>query len=362
MSSTDKKNISPAQPRREIKIGGVEFKPGKKGVVDLPIGSLIDYQPVTMTVHVRRGRKDGPCLLVTAGLHGDEINGVEIIRRLLKSRLLSSLSGDLIAIPVVNMPAFLARSRYLPDRRDLNRLFPGSAKGSLGGRLAYAFCSEVMPLCTHAIDMHTGAVGRPNLPQIRVSPGDEIGFEMAKAFKPPVVIEAGLRDQSLRASYYRNAKPSILYEAGEARRLDSSAVRYGFRGIISVMRFLEMLPTEKKPSIQKSKTVFSPSTSWIRASSGGIFTPLARLGKAVPSGGILGIVADPFGRHETKIKSAADGVVIGISREATVDEGDALFHVAASADAERAEAHIEKSGAVLEASPETEHVDFPDEI
>lgn len=358
MSSESSKSKTAPEP---LVVGDQEFFPGERGVVDIPIGSLIDYQPVTMTVHVLRGKRPGPCLLVSGGLHGDEIVGVEIIRRLLKTRLLNRLRGDLLAVPVVNMPAFLSQSRYLPDRRDLNRLFPGSAAGSLGSRLANAFLTQVVEACTHAIDMHSGAVGRPNLPQIRVSPGDTEGFEMAKAFRPPVVIETSLRAGSLREMLYSRGKPCILYEAGEAHRLAPDAVRYGVRGIVSAMRSLEMLPPEKKsakePAKRRHKTVVSTLTSWSRAPRGGIFAPEVELGQAVTPGTVLGVVADPFGRHETPIKCRADGVVIGISREATVNEGDALYHVAVTNDPESAEAQIIRSDEILEESAEP-HVEW----
>lgn len=341
----------PADP---LVIGGQEFLPGDKGIVDIPIGSLIDYQPVTMTAHVRRGRKDGPRLLVSAALHGDEIVGVEIIRRLLGMRLLNRLRGTLVAVPVVNMPAFLSHSRYLPDRRDLNRLFPGSGVGSLGSRLAQAFLQEVVEPCSHAIDMHTGATGRPNLPQIRISPGDTEGYDMAMAFHPPVVLESSLRAGSLREAFYSRAKPSILYEAGEAHRIDSDAVRYGVRGVVSVMRHLDMLPRDKKTEVsrQRHRTVVSTLTSWARAPRGGIFTPKVGLGQAVNPGMEIGFVADPFGKHETPITTRVDGVVIGISRDATVNEGDGLFHIAVTQDPAHAERQIQRSDDLLERTAE----------
>lgn len=347
---------SPSQDEPPLRIGERDFSPGERGVVDIGVGSLIDYQPVTMTVNVLRGKKPGPRLLVSAALHGDEIVGVEVIRRLLRTRLLQRMRGDLIVVPVVNMPAFLSRSRYLPDRRDLNRLFPGSPSGSLGGRLANAFLNEIIANCTHAIDMHSGAVGRPNLPQVRVSPGDHEGYEMAKAFRPPVVIETSLRAGSLREMLYSRGKPCILYEAGEAHRLDPDAVRYGVRGIVSVMRFLQMLPAEKKqktePTSLRHRTVVSTLTSWSRAPRGGIFAPEVELGRAVTPGTNLGVVADPFGGHETPITCRVDGVVIGISREATVNEGDGLFHIAVTRDPAHAEEQILRSDEILEETAE----------
>ncbi len=336
----------------DITIGGETFRPGQKGFVELPIGSLIDYQPVTMSVEVFRGRRPGPSLLLTAGIHGDEIIGVEILRRLLKSRTLRSLRGTLVVVPVVCMPAFLSRSRYLPDRRDLNRLFPGSPDGSLGGRLAATFAEEIVSKCTHAIDFHAGAIGRPNLPQIRISPDDEASMDLAKAFQPPVILETSLRDGSLRSLFSKRKIPSLLYEAGEAERLDSAAVRYGLRGIFSVMRHLEMLPPLRRMSPPKSKTLIASGTSWVRAPQGGLFTSLVDLGKAVSPGSKLGLMGDPFGRHETPLVSEMEGVVIGINRAGTADEGDALFHIATIKNPEKAEAHIQRSDEILE-----EHTD-----
>lgn len=335
-----------------LTIGSATFLPGESGVVDLPIGSLTGYLPVTMSVHVRRGRKPGPTLLLTAGIHGDELIGIEILRRILQARNLRNISGTLIVVPVVCMPAFLNRGRYLPDRRDLNRLFPGSPGGSLGSRLAHTFLEEVVAHCTHSIDFHGGAVGRPNLPQIRISPGDATAAEMAKAFKPPVVIETGLREGSLRHHLRTLGVPALLFEGGEALRISSDAVRYGVRGVTSVMRHLGMLPTPRTRTEPATRTVFSNHTVWVRAHQGGLVIPLIDLGRAIVPGTKLGFIADPFGRHETIIHSEFEGVVIGILREGHADEGDALFHIATTPNPRRAEAQIQRSDEILE-----EHTD-----
>jgi predicted deacylase len=335
-----------------LTIGGRAFRPGEKGVVELPLGSLIDYQPVSMTVEVRRGKQPGPTMLLLAGVHGDELIGVETLRRVLKSKSLQGLRGTLIVVPVVCMPAFLARTRYLPDRRDLNRLFPGSPDGSFGGRLAATFVEEVVSRCTHAIDFHAGAVGRPNLPQIRVTTGDTAALELAKAFQPPAVIETSLREGSLRSVFSKLGIPSLLYEAGEAHRLDPSSVRYGLRGVFSVLRHLEMLPPLKRKSPPKSKTIVASGTSWVRAPQGGVLTCLVDLGQAVTPDTKLGLVGDPFGRHETPITTGMDGFIIGINRLATADEGDALFHLATVSNPEKAQAHIIRSDELME-----EHTD-----
>ncbi len=347
-----------------LRIGEQEFQRGERGVVDVAVGHMIDYQPVNMTVHVRRGRRPGPCLIVSAALHGDEINGVEIVRRVLRTALLNRLRGDLIAVPVVNVPAFLARSRYLPDRRDLNRLFPGSSAGSLGARLAYCFVNQVLVHCTHSIDIHTGALNRPNLPQVRYSAGDEESLAMAKAFHAPVVLESAIRDGSLRQTLFGEGKSSIVFEGGEAHRLDPASVRYGVRGVISVMRYLGMLPKEKSGDKggsgaeegsqllngprRRMKTLVSRFTFWTRAPRGGIFTPYVEIGKAVGPDTVLGIVADPFGRHETTVYAKEEGVIIARTFEATVDEGDALFHIALTRDPGKMEQHILRSGEDIE--------------
>ena len=345
MSDTESHLASYSDP---LVIGKQSFKPGKKGGVVLTVGSHLDYQPVDMCVHVRRGRKPGPTLLLTAGIHGDELTGVEILRRLLKSRRLQSLRGSLLVIPVVCMPAFLNRSRYLPDRRDLNRLFPGSTEGSLGGRLASTFIDEVVNQSDYAIDYHAGATGRPNLPQIRVTGSEADSMALAKAFKPPVIIETALREGSLRYQFGRLGIPSLLYEAGEAGRLDSASIRYGLRGTFNVLEHLEMLPPPRRKSEPKSKTVVATGTQWLRAPQGGLFSNNVDLGQAVGPDTKLGVVGDPLGRRETPLTTETDGVVIGFNRHATVDEGDALFHIATTNNPEKAEAHIQRSEEIME--------------
>lgn len=333
-----------------LRIGGVTFRPGEEGTVDLPVGYLINHEKVNLPVIVHRGKRPGPRLCVCAAIHGDEINGVEIIRRLIRLRLLDRMRGDLVAVPVVNVPAFLARSRYLPDRRDLNRLFPGSKTGSLGSRLASAFALDVVYKCSHIIDLHTGSVNRPNLPQIRISSGRLEDLELAKAFGAPVIIKCGTRNGSLRAALRRKKKPALMFEGGEALRLDPVSVRFGLRGVLSVMRHLGMLPREKgaEPAEEeRRRVVISSSTYWERAPRGGIFTPLIPLGRAVIEGATLGSVSDPFGNRVTEIKALTDGIVIGRTNEAITDEGDALFHIAITKNPALAERSIRRSRVVL---------------
>jgi predicted deacylase len=231
-----------------------------------------------MPIQVICGRRSGPTLFVSAALHGDEINGVEIIRRLLKLSALKRLRGILIAVPIVNVFGFVSLSRYLPDRRDLNRSFPGSPRGSLASRLADLFLNEVAKRCSHGIDLHTGAVHRSNYPQIRANLDDPEAARMSESFGVPVAINASLRDGSLRQAAAAHGVSVIVY-------------------------------------------------TWVRAPASGILRASGALGLQVREGTSLGAISDPFGENEIDICSPTDGIVIGRTNLPLVHEGDALFHI-----------------------------------
>ncbi len=334
-------------------LGEHSFLPGQRGVVPMEVGHLITHEKVIMPVHVIRGKLPGPRIFVCAGIHGDELNGVETIRRLLKMRVLNRLRGDLIAVPVVNIPAFVARSRYLPDRRDLNRLFPGTTDGSFGARLAKQFVEHIVSQCDYGIDLHTGAINRPNLPQIRMKVNCPACRELAIAFGAPVALASELRDGSLRATMSKLKKPMLMFEGGEALRLDVHSIKFSTQGILNVMRHLEMLPPEKSERKHR-QVVVSKESTWARASIGGIVTPLVALGKAVTPETPLAFIADPFGVSECQVYPKKEGVVIGRTNLGIADEGDGLFHIAVtSSDPNLAERRIRRSGTEL--SEEDDH-------
>ncbi|HKL25895.1 MAG TPA: succinylglutamate desuccinylase/aspartoacylase family protein [Desulfuromonadales bacterium] len=309
-----------------LEIAGNKVKPGQRVTIDLPMAQLYTHTDMTLTAHVIHGRKPGPRLFICSTVHGDEINGVEIIRRLLKRRNLSSLHGTLIAIPVVNSFGFIHRSRYLPDRRDLNRSFPGSLNGSLASRLAALLLNEILELCSHGIDLHTGSNHRFNLPQIRASLDDAETEKLARAFGAPVMIHSRLRDGSLRDAVADQGIPVLLYEAGEAYRFDELSIRTGVRGIVAVMRMLGMLP---KRSTKVSHPVFQANTSkWVRAPISGILSEGVNVGRQVAKGDKLGIVCDPYGEKEEVVRAPFAGLVIGRLQLPLVYQGDALFHLA----------------------------------
>ncbi len=273
-------------------------------------------------------KKDGPILFISAAIHGDELNGVEIIRRLLQRKSLRNLRGTLITIPTVNVYGVIHHSRYLPDRRDLNRSFPGSERGSLAGRLANLFMTEIVEKCTHGIDLHTAAIHRSNLPQIRVNLDDAEAESLARAFGVPVILNSSLRDGSLRQAASEKGLPMLLYEAGEALRFDELSIRAGLKGILNVMRSLKMLPERKYKPKKEVEPLVARSSLWVRAPESGMFRAYTSLGQSIEKNHILGAISSPFGDDETEVTAPTSGIIVGRSNLPLINEGDALFHIA----------------------------------
>lgn len=313
-------------PDAPLVIGGIEVRPGERKTIELPVARVPTAADLTMPVHVVRGRKPGPHLFVSAAIHGDEINGVEVVGRLLRMKALQRLQGTLIAVPVVNVFGFIGYSRYLPDRRDLNRCFPGSDRGSLAARLAHLFMEEVVANSTHGIDLHTGALHRTNVPQVRVTAGDDIALEMAKHFGALVVLRSETRDGSLRAAAAERGVPLLVFEGGEALRFDEWAIRAGLRGVVATMHHLNMLPRRKERRPIPDPFI-SNLSRWIRAPAGGILRAHASLGARVAKGDALGSIGDPFGHEPVVVKAHGDAIVVGRTQLPVVNEGDALFHL-----------------------------------
>jgi predicted deacylase len=266
----------------DLLIGGASILPGTRATIELPVPQLYTHTPLTMPVQVVRGRRDGPRLFVCAAVHGDELNGVEIIRRLLRRPALKRLRGTLIAIPIVNVYGLLQQSRYLPDRRDLNRSFPGSERGSLTAKVADRFMTEIVTKCTHGIDLHTAANHRNNLPQIRGNLDDPETLRLARSFGVPV---------------------------------------------LNVMRALGMLPPSRH-SRPGAEPFVARSSAWVRAPESGMFRSSKPLGARVERGEPIGMIADPFGDAEIEVTADQSGLVIGRTQLPIVHQGDALFHVA----------------------------------
>lgn len=326
---------------KAIVIGNTEIPPGARETVELAVANLYTHTHLTMPVHIVNGRRDGPTLFLTAAIHGDELNGVEIIKRVLTRSTLKELRGRILAVPIVNIFGFINQSRYLPDRRDLNRSFPGRSTGSIAARMANIVATEIVAHADFGIDLHTGAVDRTNLPQIRADLSDAETRRMAEAFGAPVVIDANVRAGSLREHASSNGVPTLLYESGEALRFDELSINAGVRGVMRVMRTLGMLPPRTKKTASMTPT-YANTTIWVRAPMSGIITTQCRLGQRVKDQEVLAKIADPFGEVEIDVTASASGIVIGRSTSPLTHEGDALFHLARFDDTREAKATVDE--------------------
>lgn len=303
-----------------------EILPGTITRIKLPVANLYINADISMPIHVIRGRKEGPTVFVSAAVHGDEINGIEIIRRLIQLKSLKITHGTLILVPMVNVYGVLNQSRYMPDRRDLNRIFPGSKKGSLAGRLADTFINEIVKQCDYGIDLHTGAMHRSNLPQIRANLNDEETLKMAESFGVPVLLNSPLLEGSLRHAAAKVNTKILLYEAGEALRFDELCIQAGLKGIINVLSHLSM--TRRPARKQGTKPFIAYSSSWLRAGTSGIVHNLKNLGEKVIEGDVVAEIGNFFGEVSDKVRVNHDGIIIGKQNIPLVQEGDAMFHIA----------------------------------
>ena len=311
-----------------FQIAGIPVLRGERKVIPIPLPALYSEVQIDMPVNVIRGRKSGPTLFISATVHGDELNGIEIIRRLLQLSELNKLRGTLIAVPVVNPYGLIQHSRYLPDRRDLNRSFPGMQKGSLASRVAKIFMEEIVSKSDAGIDLHTGAVHRSNFPQVRANLDDAATLAMAEAFRAPVLIHSDVRDGSLREAAVEVGVPILLYEGGEALRYDELSIRTGLKGIIHVLRHLDMLPRSKYTP-KTTPTVTVHSSKWLRSPQSGLMRSFKAPGNVVQKGDVLAQIDVPLQTESSQIRAEFDGIIIGRHETPLVYEGDAVFHIAA---------------------------------
>jgi len=314
---------------KKIKIGDEAVAPGTTAIVRLELPKLYTMRASPeMAVHVINGAKAGPTLFVSAAIHGDELNGVEMVRRLLLELDPKEVRGALIAIPVVNIFGIVQYSRYLPDGRDLNRSFPGSKKGSMASRLASVFFREIVSQCDYGIDLHTGGGHRANLPQIRANLQDAETRALAKAFGVPVLMDSTGIKGTLRHAATNVGVKILLYEAGAALRFDEVSIIAGVQGIRTVMQLIGMLPGEPT---QQSEPYIAKGSKWVRSTESGIFHSKVSLGDSVSKNTVVGYISNPsdcFADVRYEITSPLEGVVIGMTRIPLVNEGDALLHLA----------------------------------
>ena len=305
-------------------INNYEVLPGKNATLRIPVASLPSGNTVNLFAHVYRSKRPGPTMLVIGGIHGDEINGIEIVRRAVKNGMFKKLrKGSVIAIPLLNIYGFINFSRGFPDGKDVNRSFPGSKKGSLASRIAYTLTHDILPLCDFGLDFHTGGASVYNFPQARAYRDDDEGMKLAHEFNMPLIVKTGLITNSFRKAAHAKGIPIVVFEGGESLRMDEFSINEGLRGIVCVMAHRGMIKSEPPPI---ETTVFE-TTTWLRAHRSGVFIHYKVSGETVKKGEVLGIITDPYGGPETKVRARKKGIIFGHNNKPVVNQGDALFHI-----------------------------------
>lgn len=307
-----------------IKINNHKIGRGEQQIVRLKLARLPSFESIELEVHLFRAKKKGPTLLLTGGMHGDEINGVEILRRLIAQKKLKPEAGTIITVPLINVFGFIQRERDMPDGKDVNRSFPGSKSGSLARLVANTIMKQVLPYVDFGVDFHTGGQSRCNFPQLRCRLDVEQNLKLAKAFAPPMIVNSTFIDHSFRQAAHRKGKQILVYESGEANRFYEPGIQAGIDGILRLMKHLGM---RSDAPANEATDVFNDST-WIRAKSAGLFHSKIELGDTVAKNQIIGTITDPYGQRHYKVKNPVDGRIMGLNKAPVIHKGDALVHVA----------------------------------
>lgn len=316
---------NPEVPPPVVTVAGHSLLPGSRTEFELRPAKLPSGGWMAIPVVAFRGRQDGPTVWISSAIHGDEVGGVEIVRQVLGHLDPNEMAGTLLAVPVVNVPGFAVGDRYMPDRRDLNRCFPGSPRGSLASRFAHKFMSEIVESCDLGIDLHTGSDHRQNHPQIRGNFRDPKIRELADVFAAPCSLDAKLRTGSLREAASRIRVPSLLFEAGEAWRFDDYAITVGVSGILRTLAHVGMIKPLREPAPEP--TEYLDNARWVRSPSSGVARMMVELGQSVSSSDVIAMVSDASGSNTRLVKAKVEGMVIGRNVMPIVHRGDALVNI-----------------------------------
>lgn len=316
--------MSSEMSKDKLTLLGVDIKRGDSVCLQFDVAKLHTRNSIQVPIFIERAKKDGPVLLMLGGVHGDEINGVEIVRRIIRNKINKPTRGTIICIPVFNIFGFLHLSRYFPDGKDLNRVFPGSAKGSLASQFAYEFKKEIAVHVDYVMDFHSGGADRVNIAQSRCMLNDEKTLELAKAFGAPFIIQSNHIKKSIRETFHKLGVPALLFEGGKSMLYDEEAIRHGVQGAKNVIHFLKM---KKWKSITEKKSIIVKKSKWLRASHSGMFHVFIKNGEWITRKTVLGIITDPFGEFEKKIYAPFDCYVFCVNIAPIVNRGDAIFHV-----------------------------------
>lgn len=318
--------------RKKITILGQQINPGQKRILHLDIARLHTHTKLEIPVIVERAKVDGPVLLLNAGIHGNELNGVEIVRDMLVKKYTKPEKGMVISIPTLNVFGFLNQTREFPDGKDLNRSFPGSKNGSLASIFAYHMMNEIVPHIDYCIDFHTGGAQRFNTSQIRISKNDPELLELAKVFNPRFIVFAGERDKSFRQAAADKGKKVLLFEGGKSLDFKQRITQRGVYGTLRLMHHLGMrdfsVETEQiKGQIKINGSVLIQKSLWLRAKYAGLYRFFIKDGSKVQKGDVIGSISDPYGKFESKIKVPQNGYIIGLNHAPVVYKGDAIVHL-----------------------------------
>jgi predicted deacylase len=310
-----------------LKILGENIALGESKTIQFNIAKLYTTTNVEIPIIIERALKPGPTVLITAGIHGDEINGVEIVRQLIAKKINKPKKGTIICVPILNVFGFLSMSRQFPDGHDLNRVFPGTKKGSLASRVAYHFSTEILPHADYCLDFHTGGASRFNAAQIRVSPNDYVAMKYANIFNSPFIVISKILEKSYRQTCLKMGIPSLLFEGGKSMSCDRDIIEYGVQGVMRFLAHHEMLNTKFKAPESNGEPVIVEKSTWIRAHKSGLLHTKVPINKLVIKGEILASITDPYGEMKVKVKAPNDGYIINVNQSPIVHQGDAIFHI-----------------------------------
>ena len=318
--------MSETQHKDELILLGESIRPGESRQIHFNIAKLHTHTPIDIPVIVERAAEKGPVVLFTAGIHGDEVNGVEIVRQLIAKGINKPKKGTIICLPVINIFGFIHMDREFPDGRDLNRVFPGSKSGSLASRLAHMLITEIAPKADLIIDYHTGGADRFNAPHIRISKGNPDLEAYARTFGSPFVLYAKHLKKTFRKSCAELGIPMLLFEGGKSYHFDTKITRLGVNGAKRVLSDLNMLGAKFKASIPRHEIVIIERSRWIRAKYSGMFRSAIKPGTYMEKGAVIGHITDPFGRFHHFVKAPCSGYIFNVNEAPIVHKGDALFH------------------------------------
>ena len=309
---------------KSIRIGVESVAPGEEKQINANVAMLPTRTPIDIPIIVSRSNIEGPIVLFLGGVHGDEINGVEIVRRLIVNGYHRVTKGSTICIPLLNVHGFINLSREFPDGKDANRSFPGSKNGSLASQIAYHLTKFILPHIDCGVDFHTGGSRINNYPQIRAVLSNPNNLELAKAFAPKFIINSGFREKSLRKEASKQDKTIMVYEAGESLRLRKNAIDHGVNGALRLLKHLGM--REEAPAVSYEPKVIKSST-WIRAKGSGLYHSFVRPGDQIKKNEKIGLITGPFGQFEVPIQASSSGYVLAVNNKPVINRGDALIHV-----------------------------------